>query len=150
MCQLSTELKGATVEDLKRANKCVNLLKSKNIKMRFENVGDLQKTHLVVFADAIYGNFAGSASQGRFISFLTNGNGQCCPISLTSEKVKIKVKSALAAETLAMADATDSAYLMSMLLGENIKGPKVILSIMCFTDNKSLYDASHTTNTISE
>ena len=60
------------------------------------------------------------------------------------------MKSTLAAETLAMADATDSAYLISMLLGEIIKGPKAILSIMCFTDNKSLYDDSHTTNTISE
>ena len=49
-----------------------------------------------------------------------------------------------------MADATDSAYLISILLGEIIKGPKAILSIMCFTDNKLLYDASHTTNIISE
>ena len=48
--------------------------------MRFENVGDLQKTHLAVFADASYGYLAGSASQGGFVSFLTNGNGQCCPI----------------------------------------------------------------------
>ena len=118
--------------------------------MHFENVGDLQKTHLAVSADASYGNLAGSASQGGLISFLTDGNGQCCPILWTSKKVKRVVKSTLAAKTLAMADATDSAYLMSMLLGEIIKGPKAILSITCFTDNKSLYDASHTTNTISE
>ena len=60
------------------------------------------------------------------------------------------MKSTLAAKTLAMADATDSAYLISMLLVEIIKVPKALLSIICFTDNNSLYDASHTTNTISE
>ena len=81
VCQLSTKLKGTTVEDMKRANKCVNLLKPENVKKRFKNVGDLQKTHLAVFADASYGNLAGSASQEGFISFLTNGNGQCCPVS---------------------------------------------------------------------
>ena len=80
VCQLSTKLNGAIVEDLKRANKCINRLKSENVKMRFENVGDLQKTHLAVFADASYGKLEGSVSQGGFISFLTNGNGQCCPI----------------------------------------------------------------------
>ena len=54
-------------------------------------------------------NLAGSAGQEGFISFLTNRNGQCCPISWTSKKVKRVVKSTLAAKTLAMADATDSA-----------------------------------------
>ena len=93
--------------------------------MRFENVGYLQKTHFAVFADASYGNLAGSASQGGFISFLTSGNGQCRPISWTSKKVKRVVKSTLAAETLAMAYATDSAYLISMLLGEIIREFKI-------------------------
>ena len=86
-------------------------MKSENVKMRFENVGDLQTTHLAVFADASYRNLAGSASQGGFISFRTNGNGQCSPISWTSEKFKRLVKSTLATETLAIADVTDSAYL---------------------------------------
>ena len=49
-----------------------------------------------------------------------------------------------------MTDATDFAYLMPMMLSEIVKEPKAILTIMCFTDNKSLYGASHTTNTISE
>ena len=86
MYQLSTKLKGATVEDLKRENKCINLLKSENIKMRFKNVGDLQNTHVAVFADAVYGNLEGLACQPRLISFLMNGNSQCYPISWASKK----------------------------------------------------------------
>ena len=72
---------------------------------------------MAVFADASYANPPNGASHKGFIIFLANQTQSSCPVSWASRKVKRVVKSALAAETLAMVDAADTAYFMERTLG---------------------------------
>ena len=51
-CQLSSSLKSATVEDQLRANKTTEKLKSNEVKLRFLNIGQVEKAQLVSFSDA--------------------------------------------------------------------------------------------------
>ena len=58
-------------------------------------------------------NLPNGANQGGFIIFLANQTQSSCPISWASGKVKRILKSRLAAETLAMVEAADTAYFMA-------------------------------------
>ena len=91
------------------------------------------------------------SSQGGHIVFLTDSDDNSCPLSWQSTKLKRVVKSTLAAETLALVDGADNAFLLSKLLGEIIYNEKNSrLPIECRTDNRSLFQAAHTTNTLSD
>ena len=66
-------------------------------------------------------------------------------------KVKRVVKSTLAAETFALVDGADNAVLLSKLLAEIIHNDKDHnLIIECRTDNRSLFQAAHSTNTLND
>ena len=78
---------------------------------------------------------------------------QCCPLTWSAHKIKRMVKSTLSAETetLSMVDSLDEAiYLGTMLSEIYFKAEKNNIPIVCFTDNKSLYDSIHSTKLISE
>ena len=49
-----------------------------------------------------------------------------------------------------MVDAADTAYFMARTLGEIILGKGKYLQIDCYTDNMSLHEAVHSTNTVLE
>ena len=49
-----------------------------------------------------------------------------------------------------MVDAADTAYFMARTLGEIILGKGKHLQIDCYTDNMSLHEAVHSTNTVLE
>ena len=61
------------------------------------------------------------------------------------------LKSTLAAETLALVEGADNAFLMSKLMAEIIYNEnKTLLAIECKTDNRSLFQAAYTLNTLSD
>ena len=60
------------------------------------------------------------------------------------------VTSTLAAETLAMAEAVDTAYLISALLSEILFESRQNILIEGVTDNYSLYQAAHSTTTVKD
>ena len=102
-------------------------------------------------SDASYANLADGGSQGGHLVFLCDSNGSCCPLAWKSVKVRRKVRSTLAAETLAFVDGAETAFLLSKIVGEIISNNKdFILPIDGMTDNKSLFDASQTLNLIND
>ena len=141
-CELSTQQAKPKVEDLLRANKAMKELKQQNVVIRYSPL-KLDKLKLVVFSDASYGNLRNGGSQGGFIIFLSDGV-LSVPISWSSCRLKRVARSTLCAETLAAVEALDSAYLIEKLCCELFCNSKI--NVEMYTDNRSLYDAIHTTN----
>ena len=111
---------------------------------------NVSSIRLGVYCDASYANLRGG-SQAGYMIFLYDESFSCCPIAWSSKRIKQVVRSTLAAETLAAIESLDSAFLISNIISEIIfaeKGAKIEMQL--FTDNKSLYDAAHTTNVINE
>ena len=75
-CQLSSSLKSATVEDQLRANKTIKKLKSNEVKLRFPNIGQVEKAQLVSFSDASLANLKNGGSKGDGIIFIVGENGE--------------------------------------------------------------------------
>ena len=106
---------------------------------------------MYTLTDASYDNLPYGRSQGGHIRFLSDSYNNSCPVAWRSTKIKRVVKSTLAAETLAFVDGAEQAFLMSHLIAEIIyKKKKSNLTIECRTDNKSLFQASHTLKTLSD
>ena len=150
VCELSTRVKEATTADLKRANKIVLKIQSEPSTVQIPFIGDIHKSQLFVYSDASFGNLPGGASQGGFIIFLVGENGNASPIVWTSHKLKRVVRSAKAAETLAMQSAAEYAFLLKSLLLEIHGLEKHHIPVICIIDNESLHSSVHTTNTIDD
>ena len=147
-CVLSTCMRSPTVADVVSANKIVRRLHTEQTRIMFPRLCSLTECTLSVFADASFANLSDGASQGGYVILLKDKMGKCCPLSWQSHRIKRITRSTLAAETLAMVEAAESAILLSHILGEIIHGSKQTVPIKCFTDNKSLYDTSNTTKTL--
>ena len=109
---------------------------------------DLKTLSYVVFSDASFNNLHDGGSQGRYIVLLCDENLKCSPISWGSNKLKRIAHSTLAAETLALSDGTDAAFCMSKLTCEITNHEN--LPIHCFTDSRSLFEASGTSSLVSD
>ena len=150
VCQASTSLKNATVQEVLTINKVISYVKTNHCCIKFPLFKDLSSLHLVVYTDASCANLKDGSSQGGQIIFLTDGK-LCCPLVWHSRKIKRVVQSTLAAETLALVDGCEEALILSMVLGEVINGDKEKkLPILCLTDNKNLFETAHTSNVLSE
>ena len=80
-CQLSSSLKSETVEDQLRGNKTFKKLKSNEVKLRFPNIGQVEKAQLVSFSDASFANLKNGGSQDGGIIFIAGENGEYAPLS---------------------------------------------------------------------
>ena len=142
-----------TIRKIQEANKAVKKLKenSSNIRIAFPGLGAPSKIELVCFSDASHANLPGNASQGAYIVFI-KGSGKIAPLIWQSRKLKRVTKSPLASETLALGEAADAAKLMVAQLVEihQLSSLEEAPTIHCFTDSKSLYDATTTTNTVED
>ena len=149
--EAASSQKQATVESIFKINKVIKYVKNDDSNIlvpKFSNVKDLK---LCVYTDASYNNLPYGGSQGGHIIFLSDSYNNSCPIAWRSTKIKRVVKSTLAAETLAFVDGAEQAILMSHLISEIIYNKKKShLTIECRTDNKSLFQASHTLKTLSD
>ena len=147
-CILSTSQSKATVNDLIRANKALNSAKRHEYEIKFSKL-DQTSISLAVFHDASFGNLLDGGSQGGFIVFLVDKNGNSNPLIWASRRIKRVVKSTLAAETLSLVEAAENAFLLAKFI-EEVLPHTYRLKITCFTDSKGLYDAVNTTNTIND
>ena len=114
--------------------------------------GSVSELKIYVYCDASYANLPdGFSSAGGHFIFLMGADKQCCPLTWSAHKIKRVVKSTLSAETLSMVDSLDEAIYLGIMLPEiYFKAEKNNIPIVCFTDNKSLYDSIHSTKLISE
>ena len=108
----------------------------------------MRKVKLAVFSDASYANLHDGGSQGGFVIFLMDDQSHCCPIAWASRRIKRVVKSTLAAETLSLVDASEMAVLLSYSIGSMLFNRNCLIPIVSYTDNKSLFEAVHSTTSI--
>ena len=151
-CYLSNSISKATVSDVLRANKVIRKLKMTSVSLIFKPIQRINTATVYVFADASFKSLPCGASQGGFIIFLGDSNGNVCPIHWQSKKVKRIVKSTLAAECLSLQEACDVAFYIKTVLTSilSTKSTAAEIDILCFTDNKSLLDSLYSTNTLVE
>ena len=143
-----------TVENLVSANKAIRQAKNNNSEIHFPNLGDCRDWKLNVFCDASWGNLPdGTSSAQGHVIFITGKDGKSCPLSWTSNKVKRKVSSTLAAETLSLHDSLDEAIYLNSLICETCFDNKchtTNIPIVAHTDNRSLHENLHSTKQVHE
>ena len=150
VCQASVSYKRATLKDIKHLNKVIRRAKDQEVVLTFDKkIGTkMDDCSIICYADASFKNLSDGGSQGGFLIFLYNENTNCLiPIQWQSKRIKRIVRSALAAECLALQDGVDAAYLIRELIKE-IKG--VTLKITAMTDSKSLFDAINSTKSVED
>ena len=140
-------MKSATVEDQLRAYKTIKKLKFNEVKLRFPNIGQVEKAHLVSFSDASLANLKNGGSQGGGIISIVGENGEYAPLSWNSKKIKRMVKSTIAAETLALLEGSENCFLLGSIIKEmlDVDDSLSVFPIRALTDNQSLCDAVHST-----
>ena len=139
----------ATVKDILEVNKLVCHIKNTNTDILFPGL-NLENLHLKVFTDASYGNLVDGGSQGGCIVFMTDGEN-ACPLSWHSRRLQRVARNTLTAETLALVDGCESAFMLGKLVSEVMSGKfEESIPIVCVTDNKSLYDSAHSTSTLQD
>ena len=142
-----------TVDQIVRANKAVRQAKRPTGHVCFPELGPFSSWKMEVFCDASWGNLPdGVSSAEGYVIFLTGQNQKCCPLAWTSNKIKRKVSSTLAAEALSMQDALDHAVYLGSLLTEIYCNSyaKSNLPIIAYTDNKSLHQNIYSTKQVHE
>ena len=145
--QISISTK-ATVKDITEANKLIEHLKNTQTSILFPKL-NLKNCYVKVFSDASYANLRDFGSQGGYIIFLTDGI-RSCPIEWKSCKVRRVVKSTMAAETLALVDGLEAAFMISQVCGEIINGDDKGLKVVGVTDNKSLKEAAYSSRLLED
>ena len=146
VCQLSTRLNTATVQDILQANKVLRKVKQNRFSLKY--VALKQPWKLVVYCDASYANLKDGSSQGGMIIFLVDGEGRASPITWISKKLRRVCRSTIAAETMSLLDAVDTSVWLSHLLDE-LKD-KQLHTTEIYTDNMSLTEAVHSTKAMEE
>ena len=140
ICQISNHLSDPNVQDMISVNKMVTKLRNDpEIRMVYKPI-DLKTMKLVVYSDSAYGNLPRHGSQCGYIIFLTDEDEiNSNPIAWKSVKIERVCQSALAAEGLGMVKAIDHAAFIMETIQKMLKREEKI-PIVCFTDNKSLFE----------
>ena len=149
-CYLSNSIAKAKVAEITRANKAIRKVQMENNNLLFNQVENIESSTLKVFADASFKSLPGGASQGGFIILLADKQGNVCPLQWKSKKIKRVVKSTLAAECLALQEASETAFYLKTILAEILGVGVEQIKIECYTDNKSLKESLHSTRTLEE
>jgi hypothetical protein len=151
MIHLSTRFKGGRVEDLVAAKKALVNLQRNAAYITISNVQPVQQCEIWCFSDAAFRNLNdGVDSAGGYVVFIVNiNNGMCAPIDWKANKIKRKVASTLAAETISLGTALDAAVGIRDMISEVTNG-NVVLQIKAIVDNKSCRDAVYSTTSVTE
>ena len=151
MIESSTKFKGGIVEDLIHAKNVAMRLKKIGVVVRTSDLENFKDCQVWVYTDAAFRNLNDSKdSCGGYITFIVNTkSGKCAPIEWSSGKIKRKVHSTLAAETLAMNKGIDAALGIKFMLKAMTSGT-VDLPVKVITDNKSAQDAIYSESEVSE
>ena len=131
-------IKHATVSDAISLNRVLRRLKNDQYVINYPHMSDLESCYIEAYSDASFANLHNGASQGGTLMLLSNQLGDRCPIYWESKKIRRVVRSTLAAETLALSDAAETAIYVRQIISELVSG--IHLPIICYTDNKSLID----------
>ena len=136
----------ATVRDALQLNKVIKKVQNSTSYITFPSL-DIDSTYIKVYTDGSYNSLQNGCSQGGQIVFLTDGNGNACPIAWKSMKLRRVVRSALAAETMSLCDGCELAHYLAALV-EPIFG--LIKPVQGYIDSQSLFETLGTTSQVSD
>ena len=140
----------ARIRELIDLNKLIKKTKSDQVIIKFPMIKDIENSKLVVYSDASFGNLDLGGSQGAYVIFIVNQQNNAALIAWKSHRIKRIVRSTLAAETLALSDAVDFAYMINIMISKLVFSENVKLNIECRVDSRSLVDSVKTTHTVTE
>jgi hypothetical protein len=141
VCDLSNSVTEATRKEIFTSNKIIRKLKSDQVSIRLDNVGNLQQAEIIAYTDASYRNLKNNGSQGGQLILLKDRNGKYCMLNWKSKKIKRTVKSTEAAE------GAELAFVLQSFLKE-LTGVSVPITLR--TDNKSLWQNIHSSKQLSD
>ena len=105
---------------------------------------------LICFSDASFANVKCGGSQGGLLVFLEGSDRRNMLLAWQSRKLKQVVKSTLTAETLALQELIEVAYMMSFTRNLRLVQQNEVLPVKCVTDSKSSLDAVYSSKTLTE
>ena len=147
---IAVSLKNATYKDIANINKVIRKVKNHHLSLQFFGLG--KATKIVAYTDAAFANLSDGGSQGAYLIFLVNKSGHCSLLSWKSKRIVRIVRSALAAECLALSECIDAAIYTSMLYKQLMFGDmkSTVPEIEIITDSRSLCDAIKSVKNVSE
>ena len=145
-CYARTTVNSATVSDVIKLNKVLRQIKSTESHIKFPSL-DIKSISVKTYTDASFNNLPHGGSQGGQLVFITDKEHRSCPIAWNSSKIKLIVRSMLAAETLSLTDGCDTSFYVTQIVNhvyqQNFKNTMI-------TDNKSPLDSIQTTSLIND
>ena len=142
VCQLSNNLKDPCVADLITFNKIVKKIQNNDpLPLTYRSLENLEEgLNLLVYSDAAYNNLAHNGSQSGYLIFLCDKDNNVKNIMVwRSVKIDRVCRSTVAAESLALLNATDHALFVHETL-KLLLGDKCPIQIRCFIDSKGLLE----------
>ena len=148
-CEASVEFSEATISTLHKANKVIRRIRNHDVKLKLVKLENLKECNIVCYTDASLNNLPRSGSQIGFLICISNGE-KAIPIVWKSSRAKRVVRSTIAAECLALAEGAGVCYYIRLIMAEIINIQPKELDIICYTDNKNLFNAVNSTHSISD
>jgi hypothetical protein len=150
VCDLSSRSRRATMAEVKDANKTLRKLQNISNHVHIPDIGDLSKASIIAYSDASHKILTDGHSQGGFVIFLQGENGKAAPVTWKSHRLKRVVKSAMAAETMALIEAAEHSYFIKRIIQEIYNLETNTVPIICIIDSKQTYDAVSSSNVIED
>ena len=146
--ELSTKMKTPNIEDLIKANKVVQKMQERTVKLVYHKL-DINNIKILLFADASLGNLPNEGSaRGHLVMLWCSRTRKVNVISWQSNKVKRVCHATLDSETLSMIEGLEDAIYVRAVLSELIHNDNrsEVIPIYAYTDNKQLYDNVHSSH----
>ena len=149
LMELSMKFNNTDINDLRRAKKVINCLKSNELDVFFPRLSN--KLKLITFSDASFANLIDGVSSGRgHVIFLADEELRSAPLNWTTNKVKRVVSSTLAAEALSLQECLNTAEYIRYIIVEALKMTTAELPIIAYTDSNNVVKAIHSTSLVSD
>ena len=151
-CIVCGSIKDAGVRDLISANKFFKILKSTEVMLSFPKIEAIKSAALICFSETSFGHLKCGGSQGGMVVFIEGSNGKYMPLTWQSRKLRRIVKNTLTAETWALQEVLEVAFMIKYILLKilNLNVENQILPITCVTNSKSLHHTVYSSNNPTE
>ena len=138
-CELSTQFKSATLGALRDSNKLIKKLKMSQVRIFYPRFSSVPK--LLVWADSSLANLPNKTDTGGgYIIFLADSEGHCSPLAWVANKIRRKVGSTMAAESVILLQAVDHAFFLRSLLSEIVNKESGCFEMVAISDSKNLVE----------
>ena len=148
VCDLSSRISKANVEDIHILNKVIRKAKTYDVSLPFRRLSNLDRLIIECYSDASFGNLLNGGSQGGYVIYISDVYDVRNVVSWQSRRIKRVVKSTLAAETMALLEAAEAGVYIGTMISQALNVSRPI--VKCFVDNRSLCEAVYSSKNIDD